>query len=205
MNVFRVLVMTGTMLVFVAMGGISLRAETVSATAFSVSGTVEFAAPHSSTFSSLKAGQVLPVGSTVRTGSDGKAILQATPGSAVEVGSDSILRINALAFTKEDGAVTERKARLQLTSGVVSVLVDPGTPKITDFQVQTPEGAASARGTFYTVVVKDGKTYSTVTEGKSPPSTGRRGTRSDRARFFLCDAHHGLSRIDGLSSWAARC
>ncbi len=143
-----------------------LQAEPVSATAFSVTGTVEFAAPQSSSFSMLKVGQVLPVGSTVRTGDDGKAVLQATPGSAVEVGHDSILRINALAFSKEGGEVTERKARLQLTSGVVSVLVDPSTPKITDFQVQTPEGAAAARGTFYTVVVKDGKTYSTVNEGK---------------------------------------
>ena len=72
--------------------------------------------------------------------------------------------------------MTERKARLQLTSGAVSVLVDPSTPKITDFQVQTPAGAAAARGTFYTVVVKDGKTYSSVAEGKisniASPSRG---------------------------------
>jgi len=148
------------------MTGLFVRAESVSATAFSVTGTVEFAPPQSVSFSPLKVGQVLPVGSTVRTGSDGKAVLQATPGSAVELGSDSILKINALAFAKHDGSVTERSARLQLTSGVVSVLVDPSTPKITDFQVQTPEGAAAARGTFYTVVVKDGKTYTTVDEGK---------------------------------------
>jgi hypothetical protein len=163
---FRVLVQISAAIVFFSMAGNHLRADTVSATAFSVSGTVEFAAPQSSSFSPLKVGQILPVGSTVRTGADGKTVLQATPGSAVELGNDSILRINALAFAKQDGAVTERKARLQLTSGVVSVLVDPSTPKITDFQVLTPEGAAAARGTFYTVVVKDGKTYSTVNEGK---------------------------------------
>jgi len=144
----------------------NLRADSVPATAFSVTGTVEYAPPQSSSFNPLKVGQVLPVGSTVRTGSDGKAVLQATPGSALELGPDSILRINALAFQKSGGEVTERKARLELTSGVVSVLVDPSTPKVTDFQVQTPEGAAAARGTFYTVIVKDGKTYSTVSEGK---------------------------------------
>jgi hypothetical protein len=93
-------------------------------------------------------------------------VLQATPGSSVEIGSDSILKINELAFQKKNGAVTQREARLELTSGVVSVLVDPSTPKVTDFQIQTPAGAAAARGTFYTVVVKDGKTYSTVGEGK---------------------------------------
>ena len=55
---------------------------------------------------------------------------------------------------------------MQLTTGVVSALIDPSTPKITDFQVQTPEGAAAARGTFYAVLVYHGKTYVGVKEGK---------------------------------------
>lgn len=144
----------------------SLQADPVSATVFSVTGTAESAPPQSISFKPLKVGQVLPVGSTVRTGDDGKVVLQTTPGSAVELGNDSILKINELAFQKTDGAVTERKARLELTSGVVSALVDPSTPKVTDFKIQTPEGALVARGTFYTVVVKNGKTYATVDDGK---------------------------------------
>ena len=100
-----------------------------------------------------------------------------TLGSAVELGNDSILKINELAFQKSGGAVTERKARLELTSGVVSALVDPSTPKVTDFKIQTPEGALVARGTLYTVMVKDGKTYSTVNEGKiSAIATPSRGS-----------------------------
>jgi hypothetical protein len=154
----------GSLAIFTISGG--LWADPVPATAFSVIGTVEFAPPQSVSFRPLKAGQVLPVGSTVRTGDDGKAVLQATPGSAVELGNDSILKINELAFQKTGGAVTERKARLELTSGVVSALVDPSTPNVTDFKIQTPEGALVARGTFYTVVVKNGKTYATVDNGK---------------------------------------
>ncbi len=155
----------------------SLQADPVAATAFSVKGAVEFAPPQSTSFSPLKAGQVLPVGSTVRTGDDGMAVLQATPGAAVELGSNSILKINELAFQKTGGAVTERKARLELTSGVVSALVDPSTPKVTDFKIQTPEGALVARGTRYTVMVKDGKTYTTVDEGKiSAIATPSRGS-----------------------------
>jgi hypothetical protein len=144
----------------------SLQADPMSATAFSVTGTAEFAPPQSVSFKPLTAGQVLPAGSTVRTGDDGKVVLQTTPGSAVELGNDSILKINELAFQKTGGAVTERKARLELTSGVVSALVDPSTPKVTDFKIQTPEGALVARGTFYTVIVKNGKTYATVENGK---------------------------------------
>jgi hypothetical protein len=82
------------------------------------------------------------------------------------VGNNSILKINELAFEKSGGVVTERKARLELSSGVVNALVDPSTPKVTDFKIQTPDGALVARGTYYTVIVKDGKTYAKVGEGK---------------------------------------
>ena len=49
---------------------------------------------------------------------------------------------------------------------MVSALIDPSTPKVTDFQVATPEGAAAARGTFFAVLVYHGKTYVGVKEGK---------------------------------------
>jgi len=75
------------------------------------------------------------------------------------------LKLNALAFAKSGGDVTQREAHIELTSGVVTALIDPSTPKITDFQIQTPQGGASARGTFYSVAVYRGKTYVSVKEG----------------------------------------
>jgi hypothetical protein len=141
-------------------------AATISATVFSVSGDVQFAAPGSNHFAPMTKGQTLPVGTTVRTGDNGVAVLVTTPGSAVQVGNDSVLKINALAFKKTDGDVSQREAHLQLTSGVVSALIDPSTPKVTDFQVATPEGAAAARGTYFAVLVYHGKTYVGVKEGK---------------------------------------
>ena len=143
-----------------------LRAGNIEARVYSVSGTVEFARPGSSDYAPLKKGQVLAIGSTVRTGDDGVSVVVTTPGSAIQIGNDSIIKINQLAFAKTGGDVTQRTAVLQLTSGVVSALIDPSTPKITDFQVQTPEGAAAARGTFYAVLVYHGKTYVGVKEGK---------------------------------------
>jgi hypothetical protein len=146
--------------------GANLRAATVNAQVFSVSGTVEYAGPDSSSYAPLKKGDSLAIGSTVRTGDDGVAVLVTTPGSAIQIGNSSIVKLNKLAFNKSGGDVTQRQAVLQLTSGVVSALIDPSTPKITDFQVQTPEGAAAARGTFYAVLVYHGKTYVGVKEGK---------------------------------------
>jgi len=142
------------------------RGATVSATCDSTTGTAEYAGPGSSSFAPLHKGQVLPIGSTVRTGENGTAILVTTPGSAIEIGNDSVLKINDLAFAKTNGAVTERKARLDLTSGAVSAMIDPSTPKITDFKIQTPQGVAAARGTFYAVSVVHGKTFVSVDHGK---------------------------------------
>ena len=150
----------------ICLGNASVQAETVNAVVDSVQGTVEFAAPGSSSFSPLKKGQELVVGSTVRTGSDGTTDIITTPGSAIQVGNDSNLRLSALAFAKSGSDVTQREAHLQLTKGVISALIDPSTPKITDFQVQTPQGAAAARGTFYAVMVTHGKTYVSVVQGK---------------------------------------
>jgi hypothetical protein len=148
------------------LGVTALRADPVQAMVESVQGTVEFAPPGSGSFAPLKTGQELAVGSTIRTGSDGTTDIITTPGSAIHVGVDSNLRLNALAFAKSGSTVTQREAHIQLTSGVVSALIDPSTPKVTDFQVQTPEGSAAARGTFYAVMVTHGKTYVSVERGK---------------------------------------
>ncbi len=157
---------TSSLLLVLLFSTVSLRAATVNAQVFSVSGTVEYAAPNSSSYAPLKKGDSLAIGSTVRTGDDGIAVLVTTPGSAIQVGNSSVVKLNKLAFAKSGDNVTQRQATLQLTSGVVSALIDPSTPKITDFQVQTPEGAAAARGTFYAVLVYHGKTYVGVKEGK---------------------------------------
>jgi hypothetical protein len=143
-----------------------LPAAPVNASVYSVKGTVEFAGPGSASYAPLRKGQILAIGSTVRTADDGIAVLVTTPGSAIQVGNSSVLKINELAFAKSGSQVTQRTAVLQLTSGVVSALIDPSTPKITDFKIQTPQAAAAARGTFYAVLVYHGKTYVGVKEGK---------------------------------------
>ena len=173
----RAFLIPSTLIGLSIFAGGELQAGEVAAVAFSVAGTAQYAPPGTFSFKPLKVGQILPEGSTVRTGDDGKVVLQTTPGSAVQVGNDSSLKITELSFQKSGGTVTERKARLELSSGVVSVLVDPSTPKATDFKIQTPDGALVARGTYYTVVVKNGHTYATVGEGKiSAIATPKRGS-----------------------------
>jgi hypothetical protein len=155
-----------TFAALVLVSALSAHGATINASVFAVSGDAQFAGPGSSHFAPLKKGQILAVGTTVRTGDNGTAVIVTTPGSAIEVGNDSVLKINELAFRKSGGAISQREAHLQLTAGVVSALIDPSTPKVTDFQVATPEGAAAARGTYFAVLVYHGKTYVGVKEGK---------------------------------------
>jgi len=153
-------------LALVVFSGAVLHAASVNAVCYSVDGSAEYAAPGSTNYLPLQKGQVLVIGSTVRTGDNGTAVLVTTPGSAIQVGNSSVIRLNALAFARAGSVITQRQAVVQLTTGVVSALIDPSTPNITDFRIQTPQGAAAARGTFYAVLVYNGKTYVGVKEGK---------------------------------------
>jgi hypothetical protein len=142
------------------------QAEPVKASVFAVKGEAEVAAPGSTHYNHLSVGDTVLIGSTIRTEEDSEVVLVTTPGTAVQIGGDSILKINDLAFAESNGNVTERRANLDLKTGSVSALIDPSTPKITDFRIQTPDGGACARGTFYGVVVKNGKSFVSVKEGK---------------------------------------
>ena len=53
-----------------------------------------------------------------------------------------------------------------LSSGTISALLDHRDPEATDFKIETPQGSAAARGTFYGVSVVDDQTFVSVKEGK---------------------------------------
>jgi hypothetical protein len=141
-------------------------AATVEATVKSLSGKVEFSAPGASKFESLKNGQTLSVGSTIKTGSDGVALLLTVPGAAVRIGPDSQMTLKEMDFEKSGEKITKRKALLDVKTGTVSALIEHNTPDVTDFRIKTPQGIAAARGTFYGVTVEDGKSHVAVQEGK---------------------------------------
>ncbi len=144
------------------------------ATTQSVQGTVEFAAPGSTTFAALAKGQKLAIGSTIRTGDKSEAIVVLVPGAAIRVGPKSQMVLEDMAYTKQGETIPTRKAHIELKSGTVSALINSkdstkdGKKKYTetDFVIKTPQGAAAARGTFYAVTVENGKTYVAVKEGK---------------------------------------
>lgn len=127
----------------------------------SVSGSVTYSASGSGDFSQLSAGAEIPIGSRIRTGRDGTAVVVVVSGAAMHISESSDVTIAAMSSSPE-----KRKALVSLKSGTVSALIDPKRSKQTDFKIQTPQGVAAARGTFYGVTVKNGKTYVGVKKGK---------------------------------------
>ncbi len=131
------------------------------ARANSVSGRVTYAVTGTSEFKPLSAGTEIPAGSRVRTGSDGTAVIIVVSGAAMQIAENSDITIESLSSN-----TAKRKALVSLKTGTVSALIDPKRSKQTDFKIQTPQGVAAARGTFYGVSVKNGKTYVGVKKGK---------------------------------------
>lgn len=127
----------------------------------SVNGRVTYAPSASAAFSPLVVGTEIPIGGRVRTGSDGTAVVVVVSGAAMQISENSDVTIEAMS---SDAA--KRKALVSLKTGTVSALIDPKRSKQTDFKIQTPQGVAAARGTFYGVTVQKGKTFVGVKKGK---------------------------------------
>lgn len=143
-----------------------LEAAPVEAKVKSISGTVECAAAGSKVFKALNAGDKLGVGTIVKTGKDGSAIIVAVPGAAISVSPSTQLILGPNDFAKQGDKVTSRKALIELKSGTVSALINHNERDVTDFKIKTPQGVAAARGTFYGVTVKGDEVFVAVKEGK---------------------------------------
>lgn len=109
----------------------------------------------------LKKGDTVAVGSTVTTGAGARAVIVMTPKSAIRVGEKSQVVIEEIVE-----AATPPKVTLDLKDGSLGALLKPGAGAEMDFKIRTPSGIAAARGTYYAVVVENGKGFAQVKEGK---------------------------------------
>ncbi len=109
----------------------------------------------------LAAGDIVAVGSTVTTGPGARAVIVMTTRSAIRVGENSTVLIEEVVET-----ATPPKVTLDLKNGSLGALLKPGAGAEMDFRIKTPSGIAAARGTFYAVVVENGKGFAQVKEGK---------------------------------------
>lgn len=130
-----------------------------------VRGDATHQAPGETNWQPLQRGQNLPIGTTVKTGRNGFLILATVPGTAVRVARNTTMTISDLEYKPSATDGPQRKALLDLKDGTVSAMISKDQPETTDFKINTPQGTAAARGTFYGVTVKEGQMYLGVESG----------------------------------------
>lgn len=109
----------------------------------------------------LKEGDIVAVGSTLKTGPDSRVTVTMTSTSAIRLGPDSEAVVAEIVESKE-----APKVLLDLKNGTVGALVKPETSGKMDFKIKTPSGVAVAKGAFYSVSVENGKGYVQTKDGE---------------------------------------
>lgn len=109
----------------------------------------------------LKVDDTVAIGDTVTTGAGARAVIVMTKASAIRVGENSEVVIEEI---KESD--TAPKVLVDLKNGSLGALLKTTPAMAMDFKIKTPSGIAAARGTFFAVVVENGKGFAQVKEGK---------------------------------------
>ena len=109
----------------------------------------------------VEKGDKVAVGTTIKTGGDSRAVVVITPRSAIRIAANSEVVIEVV-----DEEASPKQVMIDLKDGSLGALLKPNAEGELDFKVRTPSGVAAARGTFYSVVVEDGKGYTQVKEGR---------------------------------------
>lgn len=123
-----------------------------------MTGNVDMKANAGASWQALSPGQSIPVGSIIRTSSNGKAVLTFPGGARAALGPDTQLELSGLAPTHGQWQIT-----LAQKSGKMDVVTGGKTALL---RVQTDAGTAdSTEATFGSQVEEDGTTVVDVEEG----------------------------------------
>ncbi len=127
------------------------QAEQVQAKILAVKGLVTVDVPGVGT-QELGKGDLIPVGSKIKTSDNGNVILGLMPGASTIVQTNTDVTISELDIEKKNEKVESRTVKLDMPSdagGVISFLNE--LDGVSDFRIQTPSGIAAARGTAWQV------------------------------------------------------
>ncbi len=129
--------------------------QTTEATVQRVTGAANVTMPDGSTVA-LTQGMKVPQGATITTGADGDVYLESHAGYVTSIKKDSVVKVDEISVTSENGQVKEERTLLDLKSGNLVAKLDPKKKSVNNYQVRTPKGVAAARGTTFTVGYKGG-------------------------------------------------
>jgi len=150
-----------SLLVTIVLSSTTLHAEPESGKVTVAVGDVQVIAKAGDAPVAIKAGDKVAIGSTIKTGAGARAVVVITSRSAIRIAENSEVVLEVI-----DETVLPKKVTIDLKDGSLSALLKPNAAGELDFQVRTPSGVAAARGTFFSVAVKDGKGFAQVKEGR---------------------------------------
>jgi len=134
--------------------GIALAQDTLSnqATIVGVGGSATVTLPDGTTSPAVN-GAKLPAGATIKTGADGKVMLQAFTGTIATVDKNTEVSLAELSTTSANGKVTQETTTIDLKNGNLVSALDPSKKSVNNYKVRTPKGVAAARGTSFEVSI----------------------------------------------------
>jgi hypothetical protein len=119
------------------------------------SGNVSVQPEENQEFIDAKDGDVLNAGGQVKTGQDGRVRLDLSTGTILRVGPSSIFKL--ISNTSSDNSLI---TKMKLELGKMWIILNGG-----DFDIETPSGQASVRGSYMSVDYQDGLLRVTCLEG----------------------------------------
>ncbi len=114
---------------------------------------------------SLAPGRLIPSKGLFIVPAQSTVTFRPMPGVTMMIVEDSRLQSKELEVVKKNDKVSNRKALLFLNQGEVFVSIDKLNNKMTNFQIQTPQGIVTAKGTKFWVSFKGGKGKVSVVNG----------------------------------------
>jgi hypothetical protein len=133
------------------------------------SGSVKYELPGTTTYKDLawKATVKVPVGTIVKTTSDGVAKVDIFPGGRMLVLPGSSFKVASLSVQTAGDTIAKRQGRIDLDAGTLKVLLSHKGENSSpiDFSIKTPNGVAAAKGTKYVDCYVGGVTYVQVIDG----------------------------------------
>lgn len=158
-------VLTTALIILAMAASASAQEKALQGVVVSVSGNVKVTARGGAP-ADVASGSLIPVGSEIRTESNGETSLGLSPGLALTLKPGT--RVTVLQATETPGAdgTTARSALLEMPEGRLVVLLPEREKETFDLRIKTPQGIIKPRGSFYALLVKEGQSFLAVSEGK---------------------------------------
>lgn len=141
---------------FIAIVATSLaRSEEVAreATIVAVEGTVIIGLPGEASGKPAVVGAVIPVGSTIHTGTASQVTVKLFDSTIAIVRADSDATLEKLSVTTDGKDIKKENALINLRVGNIISTLDPAKKSVNNYGIRTPRGIAAARGTIFSVTV----------------------------------------------------